>query len=290
MGGAGIENYAKKEIGKMRYSYEAAQKEFVSFHNLKEGDTVKILRKAGIGELGWYHWVPSMDKYVGKTGVVRYIRDRDKFVGNGIDVKTGKEWWNYPFYVLEKVKSVGEVELAENDYSYEEAQEEFIAFHSLKVGDKVKVLRTAKTKEMGWAEHWFADKDLFVGKVGIYKGNNGKEGLRIDVPDLSWHTFRFPFFVLEKVADVGAAMSTNYSYEEAQKEFVKFHNLKAGDKVKILRKSTRGEMGWEVLWSSRMDTAVGKTAEVIDISSLGVMTKEPGSNLWIYPFFVLEKI
>jgi len=172
----------------MRYSYEAAQKEFVSFHNLKEGDTVKILRKAGIGELGWYHWAPSMDKYVGKTGVVCSIRS-DK-----IRVKMGEERWDYPFYVL------------------------------------------------------------------------------------------------EKVAEEGAVMSTDYSYEEAQNEFVKFHDLKVGDKVKILRKASVGEMGWELKWDSRMDTTIGKTATVVEMDRLGVMTKEPGSNLWIYPFFVLEKI
>ena len=63
------------------------------------GDTVRVLRKAETQEMGWTaDWNPDMDKCIGKQGVVTYIHSSSAVLG--IEVLC----WNFPFFVLEKVK------------------------------------------------------------------------------------------------------------------------------------------------------------------------------------------
>ena len=65
----------------------------------------------------------------------------------------------------------------------------------IKVGDTVKVLRKAKSHEMGWSASWVApDMDAMVGKEFVVDGIFHEGGICRD----KW---AFPFFVLEKVKD-----------------------------------------------------------------------------------------
>jgi hypothetical protein len=84
------------------------------------------------------------------------------------------------------------------------------------------------------------------------------------------------------------------SYERAQRLWVKKHNLKVGDKVKVLRKAERDEGGWKSFWPWQMDDTVGKTYEVDTISDYSIrlrLNKESGGSLlWFYPYTVLEPV
>jgi hypothetical protein len=69
---------------------------------IKAGDTVRVLRKAEDGEMGWDQVWDSvfMDKYVGDAGVVE-----ECYGSNGLLVQfPGGKGWLFPFFVLEKIK------------------------------------------------------------------------------------------------------------------------------------------------------------------------------------------
>ena len=79
----------------------------------------------------------------------------------------------------------------------EEAYQAMQVECGIEVGDTVKVLRKAKTREMGWKNSWTEEMDGLVGEeaevvaireYGIWLKNS------------LW----FPFFVLEKVKDANA--------------------------------------------------------------------------------------
>ena len=63
----------------------------------KVGDVVKIAERARRG------WIPAMDKYIGRRGVIKHIGDAGDFLV-GIDVHTS--WWFYQdsFVVVNKFK------------------------------------------------------------------------------------------------------------------------------------------------------------------------------------------
>ena len=64
--------------------------------NFKVGDKVKIAEGSRRG------WIPSMDKFIGRSGVIKHIGDAGNFLV-GIDVDTS--WWFYPdSFVVNKFK------------------------------------------------------------------------------------------------------------------------------------------------------------------------------------------
>ena len=82
--------------------YLQRQAEWVEFHNLKPGDTVKVCCKAGDRQDGWQDgFVDEMEVAIGKEFPVYGIRDF------GIQVTAPREIFdkcNFPFYVLQVVK------------------------------------------------------------------------------------------------------------------------------------------------------------------------------------------
>ena len=65
------------------------------------GDTVRVVRKAKSGEMGWTAtWVEDMDERVGKQGVVGNIYNSEDTLGIAI------LHYNFPFFALEKVEPV----------------------------------------------------------------------------------------------------------------------------------------------------------------------------------------
>jgi hypothetical protein len=86
---------------------------------IKVGDTVKCLRIAKSEEMGWGDkWLDEMDESIGKN--FRVVQDYG-VAGFRLD---NKERSNYPFFVLEKIKSKNENEKDEilnfvkNDIDY----------------------------------------------------------------------------------------------------------------------------------------------------------------------------
>lgn len=69
---------------------------------LKEGDYVRVTRKAEVREAGWGNpWVPDMNAAVGRVGKVNCL------CNFGVSVYFGSpiiNTWNFPYFVLEKVE------------------------------------------------------------------------------------------------------------------------------------------------------------------------------------------
>ena len=106
-------------IVKKKPSYEECAKQWIEENNLKEGDYVKVTRKAKDYEDGWGSvWNNSMTKSVCKTLKVKEILLPNEYVilENG---------YSYPYFVLEKIE-----ESPKPKYVPFKSKEEFIeAYH-----------------------------------------------------------------------------------------------------------------------------------------------------------------
>ena len=105
-------------IVKKKPSYEECAKQWIEENNLKEGDCVKVLRKAKDFESGWdATWNDLMNKSVCKILKITEVR----FCNGHIILEDG---YRYPYFVLEKV------EPPKPEYVPFESKEEFIeAYH-----------------------------------------------------------------------------------------------------------------------------------------------------------------
>jgi len=69
----------------------------------------------------------------------------------------------------------------------------------LKVGDRVKVMKKAKSYENGWDNTWIHGMSYRVGDVATITDDRHAFGFCLDTSKEAW---RFPWFVLEKVEDL----------------------------------------------------------------------------------------
>lgn len=92
---------------------------------------------------------------------------------------------------------------------YIAAQKEFVKTHSLKVGDEVKVLRKAKTEELGWELGWNENMNKLIGQtLKIYRIHPSK-GIRVCESPY----FSVPFFVLEPTNMTPVIVKVNETYD-----------------------------------------------------------------------------
>jgi predicted RNA-binding Zn-ribbon protein involved in translation (DUF1610 family) len=84
---------------------------------------------------------------------------------------------------------------------YINLQSEWIRNNNLKIGSKVKVVKTAASFEYGWGNDWVLRMDRFVGKVYPIYHFSGSAGITLD-DDEENLSFDFPYFVLEPVDSV----------------------------------------------------------------------------------------
>jgi hypothetical protein len=80
----------------------------------------------------------------------------------------------------------------QKEKSYEERQRAWLEETGLKVGDTVRVVRTAEDGEDGWNNDWVPEMNKYVGNEYTLNRIKGNSGLYIGAWD-------FPYFVLEKV-------------------------------------------------------------------------------------------
>jgi len=69
---------------------------------------------------------------------------------------------------------------------------------TFKVGDRVRILRTARTHERGWRNSWVDSMDDTIGKIGmVVAGGLGGIDVEVKVPGqhCSWG---YPSFVLKR--------------------------------------------------------------------------------------------
>lgn len=79
-------------------------------------------------------------------------------------------------------------------------------------------------------------------------------------------------------------------YTEKQKQWIKKHNIKVGDKVRIIRKTDPQENGWEISWESAMNNTIKKIGIITKISNRGIKISVENAIEWWYPYHVLEKV
>jgi hypothetical protein len=99
-----------------------------------------------------------------------------------------------PSYALDCECVLVDVEkpVEQKEKSYEERQRAWLEETGLKVGDTVKVVRTAEDGENGWGNDWVPEMNKYVGKEYTLNRIKGSSGLYVG----NWD---FPYFVLEKV-------------------------------------------------------------------------------------------
>lgn len=212
---------------------------------LRVGDVVKIVRKAEYQEADWSQsWVFEMDKCIGKEFTITAIKDY------GIIFKeTG---FIFPYFVLVK-KDVKP--------GYAERQ----VNSGLRVGDVVKVLRSAKNYEEGWGLTWLDSMNDFIGQTGEIESIHDTHGISID---FGYDCVYMPYFVLKLTSAV-----TEFKFD-------------IGDVVKVTRIARDYENGWGAIWNPQMNAYVGNTYTIIERDSkLGYRVLP---SFW-FPEFVLEK-
>lgn len=83
----------------------------------------------------------------------------------------------------------------------------------------------------------------------------------------------------------------NASYEERQAEWVKKHDVKVGDRVRLIRAASNREDTWPNVWPNKANEWVGKILKVMMISENGLACYNPDEDDWFnFPYFVLEKV
>lgn len=81
------------------------------------------------------------------------------------------------------------------------------------------------------------------------------------------------------------------SYEERQAEWAKKHDVKVGDRVRLIRAASNEEDGWPRFWPRSADGWIGNILGVGSIGALGIMCYNHDADDWFcFPYFVLEKV
>ncbi len=91
------------------------------------------------------------------------------------------------------------IDLAEKYFAepYADRQQQWIEYHNLKVGDKVKVLRTAESYGDSWGNSWTDEMNGVIG--GVFPISKITSDIQLNIPGICW--YGFPYFVLEPVAE-----------------------------------------------------------------------------------------
>lgn len=115
-------------IVKKEEPYSERENKWIEENDLKNGDYVKVLKKAESYENGWNAaWVHTMDNWVGKTLKVLEINP----INSSICLECNDAAYCFPYFVLEKTEKL------EPKYVPFESTEEFIkAFYSHTQPDK----------------------------------------------------------------------------------------------------------------------------------------------------------
>lgn len=212
--------------------------------------TGKVKKEDIIGKRGWLLNCIPQDMSLNvlmRVGLYRSLRcvllDRDcPFYPDG---DYGYAW---TYFLPEKKESAPEPVIEKKPYK--ERQAEWVKENNLKVGDKVRILRTAEDMEDGWGTVWSIFMNETIGEIGTVIDISTYNGIRVG----SWN---YPYFVLEKVED---------KPEEAKPVF------KVGDRVRIVKE-------W-VDFVDGCEPTVGETGRVEYIDGDGAKVRLDSDNDW----------
>ena len=263
------EGKTKEEIGALGYGvadswmeekemgYKEKQADWLKINDLREGSRVYVYRKPENYEDGWrYRWIDSlMDKTVGKVANITEI---------------------HPCSLL------------------------------VKVGDTVSYMPYTALLPVGVSE-------FEVGRRYKYVGNGGGRAfmsIGIDTND-AWELGRGCELMVEEFYDSGVkftgfdrewyfvsrwedfvALPEKDYYGELDR-WIKAHDLKVGDKVRILRSPTLEDMeGWGCDWFDWFDRYIGKPLMVVgfDDGDNDIEVRLDDGRYIYVPYTVLEKV
>lgn len=149
------------------------------------------------------------------------------------------------------------------------------------------------------------DKESLIGKtvyysdlltsIVMYASSDDGKGklLEVDIDDSIVRPFLVDTPGGDKVWRSYIIPKKEKSYEERQAEWVEKVGLKAGDKVRILRKFDDCKQGFHCGMNpeGQMDCLVGKVVEVMEIDARSIcLYNEDKSDWWVWPYFCLEKV
>jgi hypothetical protein len=150
-------------------------------------------------------------------------------------------------------------------------------------GGSVKILRVPGEYEMGWGNVPIPEMRRMVGQVYEVIGVEGDNGVR--VRSSKGGSMVFPWFVLERIPSEPEKGKIPLS--ESYKALQSVSPIKVGDLVRVLRKASDSELGWDTVWESDMDSMVGKVHEVFEINKEFGIRLGANPGYW-FPWFVLE--
>lgn len=105
------------------------------------------------------------------------------------------------------------------------------------------------------------------------------------------HTF--PFYFCQGSLEGGSHfLIRKKAYVEKQAEWIKTNDIKAGDKVRIIREFYDSEDSFSYIFHfPEMKRLIGKICEICSLWTDGIKVfNEDKSFTWIWPFFCLEKV
>ena len=236
--------------------YKERQADWLKMNGIGEGSRVYVYRKPENYEDGWgYRWNNILvDEMVGKVANIMEIHPCS------LKVKVGDKTSYMPYTAMLPV-GVEEFEVGRR-YKYVGPDGERV-FKHLGIDDN-----NAEVLGRGWA--------LMVEE--FYD-----RGVKFTVFDREWYfSLTWEDFV---------AMPEKDYYKELNR-WINVHDLKVGDKVRILRSPTLEDMeGWECNWDDRLDKYVGQVGVVNFYHGDNeiIATFPDGEEVFV-PYTVLEKV
>lgn len=176
-------------------------------------------------------------------------------------------------FMVDSLVKVGEASGFNDEMDCDQARaiaKAYFAQPRFKVGDKVKVVREVKDHE--WV-CWTPEMSDLVGKIVTVSGII-KDACKIK----ELYDWTFPIDCLE----LATAPTFTGTYDEQQEQWIKYHGLKVGSKVRIVREADANENGWDNTWPG---TSVGTEMTITDNrGDKGLFT----DRYCAYPYFALE--
>lgn len=237
--------------------YKEKQADWLKANNLREGSRVYVYRKPENYEDGWrYRWIDSlMDKTVGKVANIVEIQPCS------LKVKVGDTVSYMPYTAMLPV-GVTEFEVGRR-YKY--------------VGSKTAKYFSYLNIDPRDAKLVASGEELMVEKF---------ENDRV-----KFTTTNYPWHFSGNWQDFVALPEKDY-YKELDL-WIDTHDLKVGDKVRVLRSPTLEDMeGWGCFWEDWFDRYIGKALTVVGFddgdNDIEVQLDE-GHYIYV-PYTVLEKV
>jgi len=185
---------------------------------------------------------------------------------------------------------------------YIKAQEAWIKENNIKVGDKVFITKRTVDFKRGWDNTWETVMCEFVGTEQSIILFENERGILLS------NGFRFPFFVLEKVnnkvesattsdlvrqASDAPSFSAQSDYAARQAKWIRKHNLKVGDEVRVCALPTDNYVGgWNGISADIQETCLFYYMRIESIHPIfGIYLRDKKNyTLEWFPFFCLEPV